>query len=46
VPSLVVEGDIVDTRLFDPVGALKKAEAFEETMDHCREVRHDAGLEW
>ena len=46
VPSLVIEGDIVDTKLFDPVGALKKAEAFEETMDHYKRVRRDMGLEW
>jgi len=46
VPSLVIEGDIVDTRLFDPVEALKKAEAFEETMDHYKKVRQEAGLGW
>jgi len=46
VPSIVIEGDIVDTRLFDPVEALKKAEAFEETMDHYKKVRKEAGLEW
>ena len=46
VPSLIIEGDIVDTRLFDPVEALKKAEAFEETMDHYKQVRKEAGLEW
>ena len=46
VPSLVIEGDIVDTRLFDPVDAIKKAEAFEETMDHYKKVRQEAGLEW
>lgn len=46
VPSLVVEGDIIDTSLFDPVEALRKAEAFEETMDHYKKVRQEAGLEW
>ena len=46
VPSLILEGDIVDLSLFDPVGGLKKAEAFEETMDYCREVRRKEGLEW
>ena len=46
VPSIVIEGDIVDTRLFDPVEALKKAEAFEETMDYYKKVRKEAGLEW
>ena len=46
IPSLIIEGDIVDTRLFDPVEAIKKAEAFEDTMDHYKEVRKKAGLEW
>jgi len=39
VPSLMVEGDIVDLNLFDPASALRKAEAFEETMDHYKKVR-------
>lgn len=39
VPSLMVEGDIVDLNLFDPALALRKAEAFEETMDHYKKVR-------
>ena len=39
VPSLVIEGDIIDASLFNPVEALKKAEAFEETMEHYRKVR-------
>ena len=46
VPSLVIEGDIVDQTLFDPVDALRKAEAFEETMDHYKKVRKEAGLGW
>jgi len=46
VPSLILEGDIVDLTLFDPVAGLKKAEAFEETMDHYKEVRKEAGMEW
>ena len=46
VPSLVVEGDIVDLTLFNPEEALRKAEAFEETMDYYREVRKKEGLEW
>jgi len=46
VPSLVLEGDIVDLTLFDPVEGLKKAEAFEETMDYYKEVRKKEGLEW
>ena len=46
VPSLIIEGDIVDLKLFDPVDALRKAETFEETMDHYRQVRKEAGLAW
>jgi benzoyl-CoA reductase/2-hydroxyglutaryl-CoA dehydratase subunit BcrC/BadD/HgdB len=46
VPSLVIEGDIVDLKLFDPAGALNKAETFEETMDHYKEVRKEAGFGW
>ncbi len=46
VPSLVVEGDIVDQTLFDPEDTLRRAEAFEETMDHFRKVRKEKGMEW
>ena len=46
VPSLVVEGDIVDLKLFDPADALRKAETFEETMDHYKRVRKEKGLDW
>jgi len=46
VPCLVIEGDIVDTRLFNLADALRKAEAFEETMDYYRKVRKEEGLEW
>jgi hypothetical protein len=46
VPSLMIEGDIVDIRLFDLADALKKTEAFEETMDHYREVRKKEGMKW
>jgi len=46
VPSLVIAGDTVDISLFDPVDALKKAEAFEEIMDHYKKVRQEEGLEW
>ncbi|MDP2918598.1 MAG: 2-hydroxyacyl-CoA dehydratase family protein [Dehalococcoidia bacterium] len=46
VPSLIIEGDIIDTSLFNPVEALKKAEAFEDTMAHYRKVRKDLGFEW
>jgi benzoyl-CoA reductase/2-hydroxyglutaryl-CoA dehydratase subunit BcrC/BadD/HgdB len=46
VPSLWVEGDIVDFTLFDPDDALRRAEAFEESMDHHREKRRKAGMNW
>jgi benzoyl-CoA reductase subunit B len=46
VPSLSIEGDIVDLRLFDPEGALAKAEPFEETMEHYRKVRRREGFDW
>ncbi len=46
VPSLVLEGDIVDLKLFDPEDALRKAEAFEESMNHYRDVRKKKGLSW
>jgi hypothetical protein len=46
VPSLIIEGDIVDARLFDMEGTMKKCEAFEETMEYYRSVRAKEGLEW
>ena len=46
VPSLIVEGDIVDLKLFDPEDAMRKAEAFEETMEHNRDVRKKEGFDW
>jgi benzoyl-CoA reductase/2-hydroxyglutaryl-CoA dehydratase subunit BcrC/BadD/HgdB len=46
VPALVMEGDIVNASLFDPADILKRAEAFEETMDYYRQVRREAGLDW
>ena len=46
IPSLIIEGDIVDLKLFDPADALRKAETFEETMEHYRQVRKQEGFEW
>ena len=46
VPSLVLEGDIVDLNLFDPPSALRKAETFMETMDHYKKERKAEGLAW
>ncbi|MBI5018226.1 MAG: 2-hydroxyacyl-CoA dehydratase [Deltaproteobacteria bacterium] len=46
VPSLWIEGDIVDFSLFDADDALRKAEAFEEIMDHYRDQRRREGFGW
>ena len=46
VPSLVIEGDIIDISAFNPAEALRNAEAFEETMDHYRKVRKELGMPW
>jgi hypothetical protein len=46
VPSLIIEGDIVDLSLFDPSRALSQAEAFEDIMEHYREERREAGFDW
>jgi len=46
VPSLSIEGDIVDLRLFNPEDALAKAEPFEETMKYYRKMRKQAGDDW
>ena len=46
VPSLVIEGDIVDLTVFNEAQALNQAEAFEETMEHYRNVRKKEGMQW
>ena len=46
VPSVVVEGDIVDLRVFNVDEAYAKMDAFIETMDHYREVRKKEGFDW
>src|SRR4030042_847865 len=46
VPSLSIEGDIVDLRLFNPEDALARAEPFEETMEHYKRIRKQAGFDW
>jgi len=46
VPSVVVDGDIIDLRVFNVEEALSKVEAFVETMDHYRELRKKAGMAW
>lgn len=46
VPGVVIEGDIVDFRVFNQTEALSKMEVFVETMEHYREKREMAGFEW
>jgi benzoyl-CoA reductase/2-hydroxyglutaryl-CoA dehydratase subunit BcrC/BadD/HgdB len=46
VPSLVAEGDIVDLKLFNHTETMLRAEVFEETMNHYKDVRREEGLEW
>lgn len=46
IPSVIVEGDIVDLRVFNEDEANAKMEAFIETMDHYREIRKKEGFDW
>jgi benzoyl-CoA reductase/2-hydroxyglutaryl-CoA dehydratase subunit BcrC/BadD/HgdB len=46
VPSLVIEGDIIDISAFNPAETLRNAETFEETMEHYRKVRKELGMPW
>jgi benzoyl-CoA reductase/2-hydroxyglutaryl-CoA dehydratase subunit BcrC/BadD/HgdB len=46
VPGVVIDGDIVDLRVFNQTEALSTMEAFTETMDHYRTERKEAGLPW
>lgn len=46
VPSVIVEGDIIDLRVFNEEEAYTKMDAFIETMDYHRELRKKAGLDW
>jgi len=46
VPTIFVEGDIVDRRAFNEQEAFNKIEAFLETMDHYRETRKREGFNW
>ena len=46
VPSLHVEGDLVDLRLFNAEEALRRAEAFEESMDYYKELREKENSGW
>ena len=44
VPGVIIDGDIVDLRVFNEEEALSKVEAFLETMEHYREVRKREGF--
>ena len=46
VPGVVVTGDIVNLRVFNPDEAMSKIEAFVEIMDHYRDLRKQAGMAW
>ncbi len=46
VPSLIAEGDIVDFKVFNHADTMRKAEAFEDIMDHYKKVRQEKGFEW
>ena len=46
IPSMNMEGDIVDFTVFDPDEVLVNAQAFEESMDHYRLERKKKGLDW
>jgi len=39
IPSIIVEGDIVDLRLFDPSDVLDRIEPFEESMQYYKKER-------
>ena len=46
IPGFVMEGDIIDFSVFNPEEVLKNAPAFEESMEHYRNVRRQNGLDW
>ena len=46
VPSVVVEGDIIDLRVFNEEEAHMKMDAFIETMDYHRLLRKKEGFDW
>jgi len=46
VPSIIIDGDIVDLRVFNQDEALAKIEAFVETMDYYRDFRSQKGMPW
>ena len=46
VPCIIGEGDIIDLKLFNPDDVLRRAETFEEAMEHYRKVRKEEGFNW
>jgi benzoyl-CoA reductase/2-hydroxyglutaryl-CoA dehydratase subunit BcrC/BadD/HgdB len=46
VPGIIIDGDIVDLRVFNEEEALSNIEAFLETMDHYKQERKSAGMPW
>lgn len=46
VPGVIIEGDIVDLRVFNEEEALSRIEAFVETMDDYRRQRKATGMPW
>ena len=46
VPGVVIDGDIVDLRVFNQAEALSRMEAFTDTMEHYRTERKNAGFPW
>jgi len=46
VPSLLVYGDMVDSRVFDMEDFMRKAEVFEEAMDYYKKERAKEGYSW
>ena len=46
IPGISIQGDIVDLTVFDAASALNQAPAFEESMEHFRQVRKAKGLDW
>lgn len=45
VPGVLVDGDIVDMRVFNEAEAFSKMEAFVETMEHYRQLRSQADVQ-
>jgi hypothetical protein len=41
IPSMIVSGDIVDLRLFNPAEVIKRIEVFEESMASYRKLREE-----